>query len=180
MDRCFKNHNWIITLVIIIIVSQPLLAVELEGTPHDLSSKKGGAQICQACHVGSNSGSQKDTLLSLEEQSARIQEMVGLSSSLLCAQCHDSTISHRNIINAGELSTDTMNYSQTGSSGRGNHPVNMKYPTSQKEFKVNPNVKLYGSNNNQIKCNTCHDPHKAGNGSFLRKKNGLCKDCHLR
>ncbi|KXS44339.1 MAG: hypothetical protein AWU54_771 [Candidatus Frackibacter sp. T328-2] len=170
----------IIVLILMIIWTPTIVAVnaiKLQGTAHDLSNQGDMLGMCQSCHV-SNNASQNNSLLSAEVNQAgfsQLKSIVGLSSSLFCAQCHDGTISHRNISNATATS---IGYENKGARfGIDNHPVNIEYPSGKEGFKINPDLKLYGPNHNQVKCNTCHNPHQVGTKGFLREKK-ICKACH--
>lgn len=180
MKKEFENFTGVvIILTLIIIYSSPVMAIKLKGTPHDLSGEGDMTKICQSCHISGESDEAKSLINPEvnEDTYSKMQEILGLSSSLFCAQCHDGTISHRNIGNATESFSSNMG-NKSKNISFGNHPVNADYPQAKGDFKAAPGLKLYGPNHNKVKCNTCHDPHQAGTGSFLRKKEDLCENCH--
>jgi predicted CXXCH cytochrome family protein len=182
-----KHYLSYVSLIVVFLMlffcqQQSMAAIKLKNTPHDLSKEGNVAQICQTCHISNGNNSQINSLLAKgvnEQEYSSIQDILGLSSSLFCAQCHDGSISVRVINNADYGAANSGGYSLEGRTRDNNHPVNIAYPHSQ-SFKINPDLKFYGASEDQIKCNTCHDPHKAGVGSFLRMKKGLCVECHIK
>ncbi|SDC12176.1 MULTISPECIES: cytochrome c3 family protein [unclassified Candidatus Frackibacter] len=183
MRNYFKDFGPLILILILIIYAPALNALSLKGTPHDLSGNGQMNRMCGSCHVPS-SGNSKNKLLSqnANQTGTQSQQMLGLSSTIFCAQCHDGTISLRNI--GGDQGSFGNNVNTIGKKGQdintGGHPVNIGYPHSKTGFKSSPieRLKLYGPNNNQVKCITCHDPHEVGGANSLRIKNNICVGCH--
>lgn len=134
-------------------------------------------------------------------------------SSLACLTCHDGvgassavnyTDTHTLRTDVGSSTPSSPNCSKCHAGGSGpsglnphfiigpdltnDHPISMSYPISQyQSFNVPPDplkgwtdVKLYDG---KVECGSCHDPHDASNGSFLRKSNSksaLCLTCHKK
>lgn len=135
------------------------------------------------------------------------------SYSLACLTCHDDagassavnyTDTHklRSDANSSTPSSPNCSKCHAGGSGpsglnphftigpdlRDDHPISMPYPTSLPEFFNLPpdfsagwtDVKLYSG---KVECGSCHDPHDATMGMFLRKSNtgsALCTTCHRK
>jgi predicted CXXCH cytochrome family protein len=135
------------------------------------------------------------------------------SYSLACLTCHDDagassavnyTDTHklRSDANSSTPSSPNCSKCHAGGSGpsglnphfiigpdlRDDHPISMSYPTNLPEFFNLPpdfsagwtDVKLYSG---KVECGSCHDPHDATRGMFLRKSNtgsALCTTCHRK
>lgn len=134
-------------------------------------------------------------------------------SSLACLSCHDGvgassavnyTDTHTLRTDTGSSTPSSPNCSKCHAGGSGpsglnphfiigpdltnHHPISMSYPISQyQNFNIPPDplkgwtdVKLYDG---KIECGSCHDPHDASKGMFLRKSNtgsSLCLTCHKK
>lgn len=114
--------------------------------------------------------------------------------SLACLSCHDGVTAYNNIIRGTASNIGTMSgVRAVGADGLGNdHPISITYDnTVDTAFVADsatvPNdvggLPLYGAGNDQVECATCHNPHDATNGSFLRATNvqsSLCLTCHIK
>ncbi len=122
--------------------------------------------------------------------------------SLACLSCHDGTSAINSVINApgsgmGPGFVGTAAYLDgvfaIGKDGLTNdHPVSIDYITGRAGL-YDPTTPLVGEGwgayttindmlrNGKVECGSCHDPHNADHGSFLRNSNtgsALCLTCH--
>lgn len=130
--------------------------------------------------------------------------------SLACLSCHDGTVALDAFLNApgsgGVNATDgSQGYTFTGADAgnlfpaasagmlgpdmRNDHPISITYdPAADPAFNAASGGKvgtlpLYGTGSNQVECGSCHNPHDASNGTFLRISNAssaLCTTCHQK
>lgn len=140
-----------------------------------------------------------------------LDETPSANTSMACLSCHDG-INAINIVanapGAGGTISGAVNTIPTGSvlpplnignengmfllSKGMNHPVSVTYNTGVAGLKV-PGTPLIGwagaktidslLKNNKVECGSCHDPHEATNGTFLRISNSggnLCIGCHTK
>ncbi|MFA5242329.1 MAG: cytochrome c3 family protein [Sulfuricella sp.] len=134
--------------------------------------------LCLSCHDGTIA---VDTLVNMPNQpftpSTIHARMSTDASADSCGQCHSAGASPTiRAVRAAFLGTDLSN----------EHPVNMAYDDTINTG-LNPvgnvtaaGLKLY---NGKVECATCHDPHNANIGVFLRMTNAqsaLCTTCHLK
>ncbi len=107
---------------------------------------------------------------------------------LPCLSYHDG-ITAMDIF-VGKAGNTEMTDNGTADSGlRKDHPISVTYdPTLDPGVNPASNVvveslKLFGESADQVECASCHDPHDASNGPFLRRRNAgsnLCFICHAR
>ncbi len=131
--------------------------------------------------------------------------------SLACLSCHDGTVALDAFHNApgsggGVAGTDVSEgYTWVGTDVgnvfpaasfamldvdlRNDHPISVTYDTAADTAFNAPvagrvgGLPLYGASANQVECGTCHNPHNATNGTFLRISNAgsaLCTTCHIK
>lgn len=115
--------------------------------------------------------------------------------SLACLSCHDGTLAFNAVLNgalqnAGRIAAGPA---LIGTDLRGGHPISIRYgadPTLQ-PFSPGANgvgmLPLYSgsayTNDDQVECGSCHDPHNTTNDNFLRVANtgsALCNTCHTQ
>lgn len=128
--------------------------------------------------------------------------------SLLCLSCHDGTITQASFYQvtsamggAGSVTPPVIG--QSGGDGLANdHPVDFTYsvalatadgglkaPTEGASVRIpyvgSPALPLFKDQptdvSGRLECATCHNPHNASNGKFLRMVNSsssLCLNCH--
>jgi len=115
--------------------------------------------------------------------------------SLACLSCHDGTLAFNAVLNgvlenAGRIAAGP---GLIGTDLRGEHPISIKYgadPTLQPFSPISGVVgmlPLYSgsayTNDDQVECGSCHDPHDTTNNNFLRisnKASALCNTCHTQ
>lgn len=129
---------------------------------------------------------------------------IGNNPSLACLGCHDG-ISAINVVPkisesgrtaAGTLQLTSAAFSSSlaipGTGKENNHPISVPYREGVAGLK-SPGESLNGWSgakniddllrNNKIECGSCHDPHEATNGTFLRVSNrnsSVCLGCHSK
>jgi predicted CXXCH cytochrome family protein len=131
-------------------------------------------------------------------------------ASLACLSCHDNTIALDQVVNVpsdftgtpsgntisscvschqGDNPPDGLNFegSVIGTDLTNDHPISVTYdPTKDPNFNSATNGKvnglpLYGPNQDQVECASCHNPHDNSKRPFLRMDNtdsALCLACH--
>lgn len=128
-------------------------------------------------------------------------DKVSNNASMACLSCHDG-VSAVNVL-AGLakldsiLSTNVIDDSGSGynpSTFKGDikntHPISVVYQAGRASLKTTNSVLTEWNSmktiddllrNNRVECGSCHDPHEASNGRFLRVDNQgskLCLGCH--
>ncbi len=114
--------------------------------------------------------------------------------SLACLSCHDGVIGFDQLL-SGPTPTMTGDTVMTGGAviGKdltGDHPISVTYDPAAEPNGFNAatsvvaaGLELFGSGGDQVECSTCHDPHEADNGDFLRISNtasAICTTCHIK
>ncbi len=102
----------------------------------------------------------------------------GVTISYCGSSCHVGTNPSGGVNFEGtNIGTDLSN----------DHPISITYdPAQDPNFNAASNGKvgplpLYGTNNDQVECASCHNPHDNSNRPFLRMSNdnsALCLTCH--
>jgi predicted CXXCH cytochrome family protein len=133
--------------------------------------------------------------------------------SLACLSCHDGTIGIDVIVNQPGALGDAGGYNPSGTLIRDtgdpnfnprigtdlsdDHPISMRYAgpggaNVDPKFNDLASVKAAGlrffggvnqADSDTVQCATCHNPHEATNGKFLRIANvssDLCRTCHIK
>lgn len=134
------------------------------------------------------------------------------SPSMACLSCHDGVSAINSMVNApgsggynaaganvvfGATAAGTAFAMPTGVTNigtdlRNDHPVSITYTENKAGLKATTTA-LTGwagaatigalLRNNKVECGSCHDPHEADNGTFLRVANAgsaLCVGCHAK
>jgi len=173
-------------------------------TDHDLSIN--GGQVCVYCHTPHFAGNTKaplwnriDTTQTYTMYQSPTMDMTASSQpqgvSLACLSCHDGTLAYDQLVNvpAEPLNNDNMTSmpeNLIGTDLSNDHPISLTYNTiadsmfnSATGGKVGGTLPLYGNNNDQLECATCHNVHDNTNEPFLRVNNtgsALCTTCHIK
>lgn len=121
------------------------------------------------------------------------------NSSMVCLGCHDG-INAINVLafvpgmkgsNPAQIDPSALGSGVVRGEAR-NHPVSVVYTSGVASLKVTSSALVGWAGvtnidgllrNNKIECGSCHDPHEATNGTFLRISNSgaaLCTGCHMK
>ena len=182
-----------------IVLFLPNLAVaEISGTPHDFSTQGwSGGRLCSVCHTPFNAQDVQtprwdDNLptrtFQMYSSSTLDMKIAGAPQgvSLPCLSCHDGATA-MDVFTGKAGNAETTDTGFSGSGLREDHPISVTYnPTRSRGFNpasyvVVESLKLFGESADQVECASCHDPHDASNGPFLRRGNAgsnLCLVCH--
>jgi predicted CXXCH cytochrome family protein len=182
---------------ILVIGATAIAQSTIRGSKHDLSPGIGGGQICIPCHTPHDAyldqGIAPEVVLWNHQVTTQTFLMYTTSTgntgtpdgtSLLCLSCHDGVTAMDNY--GGNKSGGAV---MTGSAVVGtdlsdDHPIGIEYPQGNPDFHPVPqnDLPLYNDGNiDRVECSSCHDPHGAGFGDFLRDTisgSQLCLDCH--
>lgn len=175
----------------------------IAGSDHDLSGGGGGGEICKPCHVPHNAypyaGATVKRVLWNHQETSQTFTMYTTEAgntgaidgvSKLCLSCHDGVTAVDNYGGTTNGNTLVTGGAALGTDLSNDHPIGVKYPPEDSGgaaldgYHATPsgNIKLFNvSGVTRVECASCHDPHGAGNGDFLREpKNGsaLCLKCH--
>ena len=161
------------------------------------------ADICVFCHTPHNTKGQPalwnqkmSAATYTPYSSSTLQAKVGqpTGSSKLCLSCHDGTVAVGMVASqatpipmrsgSGPM---PMGRSKLGTDLSGHHPISFTYDSAlavaQGELRepatLQPEVRL--DQQQQLQCDSCHDPHNNLYGKFLVKDNtasALCLSCH--
>lgn len=164
----------------------------MSGTPHDL-----GQHICDYCHLPYVSEAPKQPAWNRAAKADREFAMYDspkatiatdgdpTSVSLVCLSCHDGVTSTNTV-----LKTRLVRYGGHGAFNT--HPISITYNRSDSLdfhrgkpdaigglplFDTADSKAYYG----KMQCPSCHNPHDATNGTFLRisnQRSSLCLKCH--
>ncbi len=162
-------------------------------------------QMCGVCHTPRNVGAVEQQW-SKSAKSSRVAMYPSRSldmqspkapndSSALCLSCHDGSVASDQLGNgpgktipAGFRALINGSASTPGNDLSDDHPVSIRYDsTDTNNFhravggRVGP-LPLFGENNDQVECSTCHD-HHSGRETYLRVENSgsaLCLTCHVK
>ena len=181
------------------------------GTSHDLKANEPNSQVCIFCHTPHNAtpavplwnhtlsaatGYTEYTSSTLDAASAGTL-LGGTGISNLCLSCHDGTVGLGSLVNNGPGGAPTNAATIIGAGGllstdlSNDHPINILYTatlanTTDGEL-VDPTtittLDLFGTNDDELQCASCHDPHDDTNQPFLVVSNassGLCLTCHIK
>jgi len=180
---------------------------DLASSKHDLTPDGPGpvretatSGLCVFCHTPHNAATTRalwnrdmPSVTYNLYQSSTLQASPGqpTGSSRLCLSCHDGILALGSVREPTPGSTFTLG-PMTGRDALGtdlsdDHPVSFLYDTSLAAIQgeladpatLPPEVPL--DENNELQCDTCHDPHEPVNPDFLRVSNqngALCTDCH--
>ena len=165
------------------------------GSDHDLSSGIGGSQVCVPCHTPHNaypSNSMKRVLWNHQVTTQTFTMYTTMKgntgtpdgSSLLCLSCHDGVTAMDNFGGNVGGSAVMTGSAVVGTDLSNDHPIGIEYPASDPDFHPVPQngLPLFNDGSkDRVECPTCHDPHGAGYGKFLRETtsgSSLCLSCH--
>jgi len=121
------------------------------------------------------------------------------NSSMACLSCHDG-INAINVLanipglNPAEIDSSALNAgaARLKIGEDKNHPVSVVYTSGVAGLKAISSALVGWAGvtniddllrNNKVECGSCHDPHEATNGTFLRVSNAkgdLCTGCHIK
>lgn len=134
------------------------------------------------------------------------------SPSMACLSCHDGVSAINSMVNApgsgnyvaaganvkfgataaGSVYAMPSGVTQIGTDLSNDHPVSVTYVAGNASLKATSTA-LTGwagaatianlLRNSKVECSSCHDPHEATNGTFLRVANAgsaLCLGCHAK
>jgi predicted CXXCH cytochrome family protein len=178
----------------------------IAGSLHDFSGNSwGSTQLCVYCHTPHNAkqtGSPAATIYPLWNHaptntsftvynSITLKATIGQPSgqSKLCLSCHDGSVA------IDSYGTRTGSEMMTGKPNLGtdlsdDHPISFTYDAALISLNgaLNPLSSAFGTKtiadylyDGKVECGTCHEPHNATNGKFLRIANtasALCLTCH--
>lgn len=134
------------------------------------------------------------------------------SPSMACLSCHDGVSAINSMVNApgsggyvalganvkfGATAAGTAYAMPAGVTNlgidlRNDHPVSISYDTTKAGLKATTTALTSWAGaatiadllrNSKVECGSCHDPHEANNGTFLRVANAgsaLCIGCHAK
>ena len=201
----------LIAAILAVVSSQQSGTAAISGTPHDFSGKGwGSTELCVFCHTPhfsqtsitqaplwshSNTVVSAYTLYSSTSLSATLGQPSGQSK--ICLSCHDGTVAVDSFAVAGVMRNGSVTMSTTNRIGASSslatdHPVSFTYdstlagsslaglatPNSTTWVDAGHTVPLFAG---KLECGSCHEPHNASNGKFLRISNAgsaLCIKCH--
>ena len=192
MRRAYAKSYSLLVVLLVLLFSPAVGQAQMSGTPHDL-----GQHICDYCHLPHvtdapkppawNSAAKADTGFAMYDSPKLTMATEGdpTSVSLVCLSCHDGVTSSNTL-----LKTRSARYGGHGMFKA--HPISITYnrsrsldfhrgePTNIKGlplYEAADSQAYYG----QMECASCHNPHDATNGTYLRVKNersSLCLRCH--
>lgn len=167
------------------------------GSSHDFSSSFGGGEICVPCHTPHNAypyaGAVVERVLWNHQETSQTFQMYTTlggntgspdGTSLLCLSCHDGVTAMDNYGGTTGGSSVMVGNGVVGVDLTDDHPIGIEYPSSDPNFQTTPLNGLPLFNDGSIlrvECTSCHDPHGAGFGKFLRDTEAgsqICLDCH--
>jgi len=127
---------------------------------------------------------------------------VTANSSLACLSCHDGITAINVLANVSGYKRSNTTDTDLPALDSGvarlkigedkNHPVSVVYTSGVAGLKAISSALVGWAGvtnidgllrNNRVECGSCHDPHEATNGTFLRISNGkgdLCTGCHVK
>jgi len=115
--------------------------------------------------------------------------------SLACLSCHDGTLAFNAVLNGPVLNTGRISAGPglIGTDLRNDHPISIQYGVDTALNPITDTVKglvgelrLYSgvayTNDFQVECASCHDPHNTDNPKFLRLASvaDVCTTCHIK
>ncbi len=115
--------------------------------------------------------------------------------SMGCLSCHDGATAYNALLKTTGQTFKTTMMSGDVAVGAGgdltnDHPISVTYdPAKDPDFEllasVNASnlVRLFGTDEDQVECASCHDPHDDTNQPFMRAINTdsqICVTCHIK
>ena len=115
--------------------------------------------------------------------------------SLACLSCHDGTLAFNAVLNGPLLNNARIagGSALIGTDLRNDHPISIQYgqdpalnPITDTTKGLVGQLRLYSgaayTNDYQVECGSCHDPHNTTNPKFLRLDNvaDVCTTCHVK
>ena len=185
-------------------------SAQLAQSVHDFGAQGWGTtEICRPCHTPQNASASFAAVLwnhDLSTSAYTVYSSPTLNASTgqprgvskACLSCHDGTVALDSF--AGSVGTKTMiGRANLGTDLGNDHPVSFTYndtlaaadgelhsPTTQSSGLGNTIAAdmLFGSDNTQLECASCHDVHNGTNQEFLLVKSNarsaLCMTCHTK
>lgn len=169
------------------------LASGLAGSKHDFRHLGQGVRdLCLPCHTPHLVAPPVPRLDQREarENLLRPYQSVGVTLdgwSLLCLGCHDGVTAQDVYTSAHAITlTGQLGNSTLGTKGLRSHPVGVRYPVNDEEYRAPAEVVAAGLPlpEGRVQCGTCHDAHNTrGYDGMLQISNarsGMCLTCHIR
>ncbi|MEW6072969.1 MAG: cytochrome c3 family protein [Planctomycetota bacterium] len=192
------KHLALLTAAALALTGTALGQSTIVGSDHDFSSTFGGGQICVPCHTPHNAypygagNTVKRVLWNHQETTQTFTMYVTLDghsgtpdgTSLLCLSCHDGVTAMDNYGGNTGGSNVMTGGAVVGTDLSNDHPIGIEYPAADPDYQATPlnGLPLFNDGTkDRVECATCHDPHGAGFGDFLRDTTGgsqICLDCH--
>lgn len=162
----------------------------------DLSSGPTGvSRACLSCHDGTvginqllnNKGSGMGTASPVNASDKRINGLTGNQGSIQAVPLLGTDLSNDHPVSMryDQAKSPNGSYSDDTNSGEAVTYTNSNSGFNTITFITGKGINLYGGatagNNTYVQCASCHDPHNAGNLTFLRIQNTnskLCLTCH--
>jgi predicted CXXCH cytochrome family protein len=202
--------NRFLTIIALVVLCSPGFGQDLDdlqekskiaGTPHDLSAESGRLSpqvvltdfsMCRSCHVP-HRATAVEPLWYRKGGQARFEMDTKISNgtehvhpldpgSRNCLSCHDGGMApsfpHR-----GENNSVQVNLTAPEVAAPANYNMHLfNFPPSGAEIsQPGDDSPLMVTDQGEVGCITCHDPHNNENGRFLRVSNersAICLECH--
>jgi len=174
---------------------------KIAGTPHNLLQNREVLMIdsvlmdfslCRTCHVPQKATAVEplwdrslskpifDMNIELESEGEHVHPLDPGSRN--CLFCHDGSMA-RSFPHRGEQKHPQVNLTAPEVQAPANYNMHLfNFPSSGKEIRrPDENSALRMTNQDQVGCITCHDPHNNEKGHFLRVTNegsAICMECH--
>lgn len=186
-----------------------LAGAQFAHSVHDFSTPgRTTTETCRPCHTLQNGSTSLPVVLWNREpapgaytvySSPTMNALTGQPKgvSKACLSCHDGTVASAAF--KGAISTAIVGPANLGTDLSNDHPVSFTYnnvlavddgelhsPTTQSSGLGGTIASdmLFGSDNSQLECASCHDVHNASNQEYLLVKSNarsaLCMTCHSK
>jgi predicted CXXCH cytochrome family protein len=186
-----------------------LAGAQLAQSVHDFSAPgQAPTEVCRPCHTPQNGPTSLPIVLWNREpapgaytvyESPTMNALIGQPKgvSKTCLSCHDGTVATASF--KGAVSNTLIGPANLGTDLSNDHPVSFTYndalavadgelhsPTTQSSGLGGTIASdmLFGSDNSQLECASCHDVHNASNQEYLLVKSNarsaLCMTCHSK
>ncbi len=199
-------------LILVLVLLTSFNTADITNSAHDFSDEDWvpGQRICLPCHTPHNARTDVNNApLWNHELSEAVYQLYGGTgtlnstpgqpegSSKLCLSCHDGTVALENFGDVTNGTTYVDGGRNFGTDLSNDHPISITYdsalatadgglfdPTSTPSGLGGTIADdlLFGPNNDQLQCSSCHDVHNAEDNNYLLRVNpassALCLTCH--
>jgi predicted CXXCH cytochrome family protein len=205
-----KFSKFLIGIALISMSGIGVVNAQMATTKHDLRTNAGtlpvgqGQDLCRFCHTPHNSNAVAplwdrnvpDTGTFTLYESTTMENTMGQPTGVSqgCLSCHDGVTAFDSLLGLTGTAGNDMNTlypnppgtAILGASLANDHPVGVSVTTAlEMETTVlitGAGLRLFGDGS-VVECASCHDPHDATNGFFLRldpAAGTLCESCHTK